>query len=1106
MINEGQDFPNRQTGARRGMSRFLSAALPAVLAFGGSPASFGQAAVQYAPQAGHGPIANMRPQTLAQISALEAEEASRTPAQKKLDSHLWYAAKMQTGQAIAAAVPTLRVGLLPTLNGYAEVDITADVTDDLLKQISAAGGKVISSHPDSHAIRASLPVSQMEALASLPSVRFIKPAVLPMIQGQSMNIVAAGRTRAMRYVSQYFRRPGKERREQMLRDRLPSLVQSAIGSPLQAMFPGVGSIVSEGDTTHRAALARTTFNVDGTGIKIGVISDSDDFLESSQASGDLGQVTVLSGQSGRPGTGEGTAMMEIVHDIVPGAQIYFATCGNSEADFAANIKALAAAGCQVIVDDIAFSDESPFQDGIPAQAVQYVTAHGVHYFSSADNYGNVTDGTACAWSADFIDSGMTMNGVGGGKIATVALPNGQTIYENGVTDNSGRGQNPFLFWTDPLGHSTNDYNLFVVDFFGDVAGASTTVQNGTQDPMEFITGVPSGYSVIIVQHSGQDRFLHMDLASQGGKLDWVTPSRTRGHATVNAVGAYGVAATPASVATPNYGAPTGPYPNAFNKNNKVEYFSSDGPSHQFYKTDGTAITPNDLSWTGGLILQKPDITAADGVHTSLNSGVTGPDENFDPFFGTSAAAPHAAAITGLLLSYNPKLTQAQVRNLLTSTAIDIMTPGWDRDSGAGIIDAYALLNAAPKALPAITLFTPASGTVGTKVTITGTNLTGATAVKFHGTPSTSVTVVNATTVTAIVPAGATTGTIAVTTPNGTATSTASFTVTAAAPSVMTFQPASGVAGTNVTIAGANLTGATVVTFGGKPAAVVNVLSPACIMATAPADAVTGVIAVTTPGGIANSAAKFTVLPGAPTVTTYAPASGAVGTKVTVTGTNLTGATAVKFNGYASTSVVILSATSLTATVPVGATTGNISVTTPAGLAYSSNAFVITPTAPTATVFSPATGYAGVKVTVKGTNLLGATAVTFNGVASTSITSVTATSLIATVPAGATTGKIAVTTPGGTASTATNFTVTAAPPTIVAFQGTSGPVGTKVIIAGTNLTGTTSVKFNGKPVTIVTVLSDQFVQATVPAGATTGVITLTTAAGTATSAGKFTVTP
>jgi len=85
-------------------------------------------------------------------------------------------------------------------------------------------------------------------------------------------------------------------------------------------------------------------------------------------------------------------------------------------------------------------------------------------------------------------------------------------------------------------------------------------------------------------------------------------------------------------------------------------------------------------------------------------------------------------------------------------------------------------------------------------------------------------------------------------------------------------------------------------------------------------------------------------------------------------------------------------------------------------------------------------------------------------------------------------------------------VTAAPPTIAAFQGTSGPVGTKVIIAGTNLTGTTSVKFNGKPVTIVTVLSDQFVQATVPAGATTGVITLTTAAGTATSAGKFTVTP
>jgi len=378
---------------------------------------------------------------------------------------------------------------------------------------------------------------------------------------------------------------------------------------------------------------------------------------------------------------------------------------------------------------------------------------------------------------------------------------------------------------------------------------------------------------------------------------------------------------------------------------------------------------------------------------------------------------------------------------------------------------------------------------------------------FNGTSAAVFKAVSDTSVTATVPAGATTGKISVTTPSGAAVSTASFTVTAAAgASISAFQPATGPVGTNVTIAGTNFTGATAVTIGGKAVASFSVLSPTCISAVVGDGAVSGTITVTTPGSTATSAGKFTVTASAPTVTTYAPASGAVGTKVTVTGTNLTGATAVKFNGYASTSVVVLSATSLTATVPVGATTGNISVTTPAGLAYSATAFVITPVAPTVTVFSPTTGYAGVKVTVKGTNLLGATAVTFNGVASTSITSVTATSLIATVPAGATTGKIAVTTPGGTASTATNFTVTAAPPTIVAFQGTSGPVGTKVIIAGTNLTGTTSVKFNGKPVTIVTILSDQFVQATVPAGATTGVITLTTAAGTATSAGKFTVTP
>jgi subtilisin family serine protease len=87
------------------------------------------------------------------------------------------------------------------------------------------------------------------------------------------------------------------------------------------------------------------------------------------------------------------------------------------------------------------------------------------------------------------------------------------------------------------------------------------------------------------------------------------------------------------------------------------------------------------------VLYKPDFTAADGV-TTTPSG-------FAPFFGTSCAAPHAAAIAALVLSYNPVLTPAQMRTVLTNSCIDIMGAGWDRDSGSGILMALAALQNTP---------------------------------------------------------------------------------------------------------------------------------------------------------------------------------------------------------------------------------------------------------------------------------------------------------------------------------------------------------------------------------------------------------------------------
>jgi len=398
-------------------------------------------------------------------------------------------------------------------------------------------------------------------------------------------------------------------------------------------------------------------------------------------------------------------------------------------------------------------------------------------------------------------------------------------------------------------------------------------------------------------------------------------------------------------------------------------------------------------------------------------------------------------------------------------------------------------------LPAITGFTPSSGPVGTSVSISGTNFSGATAVTFNGV-SASFTVSSATAIQATVPAGATSGPVAVTTPAGTATSSSAFTVVPP-PAIASFAPASGPVGTSVSISGSSFTGATSVTFNGASASF-SVTSDTAIQATVPAGATTGPIGVTTSAGTATSSSAFTVVP-PPAIASFAPASGPVGTGVSISGSSFTGATAVTFNGTRAT-FSVTSDTAIQATVPAGATTGPIGVTTPAGTGTSSSAFtVVLP--PAIASFAPASGPVGTSVSISGSSFTGATAVTFNGMRATfSVTSDTA--IQATVPAGATTGPIGVTTSSGTATSSSAFTVVP-PPAIASFAPASGPVGTSVSISGSSFTGATAVTFNGTRATF-SVTSDTAIQATVPAGARTGSIGVTTPAGTATSANPFTV--
>ncbi|WP_035558037.1 M4 family metallopeptidase [Hymenobacter sp. IS2118] len=322
------------------------------------------------------------------------------------------------------------------------------------------------------------------------------------------------------------------------------------------------------------------------------------------------------------------------------------------------------------------------------------------------------------------------------------------------------------------------------------------------------------------------------------------------------------------------------------------------------------------------------------------------------------------------------------------------------------------------------------------------------------------------------------------------------------PTLTSFALTSGVPGTVVTLTGTNIGAAFSVSFNGTAATIATLTSGTSMAVTVPAGATTGLITVTTATGTVSSATNFiiTSVGLSPVITSFLPSGGQVqGGSVTITGTNLTGATAVRFNGTAAAFSVV-NTTTLTTTVPVGATTGALTVTTPNGTATAPSTFLVLPNL---SLFSPGSALVGATVTLTGTTFTGALNVKFNGFYATTFTVVNATTIMATVPNAATTGPITVRTPSGTATSATNFTVT---PSLAfaSFSPASGVAGTVVNVQGRGFTGTTAVTFSGVNAPTFTVASDIELFVTVPSGATTGNIVLTTPLGTVTSPSLFIV--
>ena len=431
--------------------------------------------------------------------------------------------------------------------------------------------------------------------------------------------------------------------------------------------------------------------------------------------------------------------------------------------------------------------------------------------------------------------------------------------------------------------------------------------------------------------------------------------------------------------------------------------------------------------------------------------------------------------------------------------------------------------------PSVTKVEPSSGPAagGTSVNITGTNLTGATAVKFGSSNAASFTVNSAASVTAVSPAGTGTVDVTVTTPEGTsATSPADrFSY---GPVVTKVEPNHGPAagGTSVTITGSDLTGATAVKFGSHGATSFTVNSSTSITAMSPAVGPSTVdVTVTTPEGTSPTSPldQFTF---GPSVTQIAPREGLVtgGTSVTITGINLSGATAVKFGPNNAASFTVNSDTSITAVSPEGSPNRvDVTVTSPDGTSPTSPAdefayLTPPPSPPTVTRVEPNTGPAagGTSVTLTGTNFTAVSAVRFGSTNATGYTVNSATSITAVSPAfsgGSATVDVTVTNPAGTSPITTNSTPFSESdlflyePAVTHIEPNSGPAvgGTTVTITGVAFSSTIkrgtppacwvcAVKFGSTKATSFEVRSENTITAVSPAGAGTVDVTAESIAG------------
>ena len=499
-------------------------------------------------------------------------------------------------------------------------------------------------------------------------------------------------------------------------DELASIPEITTIHPNYGARTNVGSVTSQADQSINAASARSTFGFDGSGIKVGVLSDTfhrniggslsgsgcNRVLTGSapQNTGDLPtQVTMLDpGPNDGTGIDEGAAMAELIYDLAPGSDILFHSAFDTQANFAQGITDLVNCGADVIVDDIIYFAEPMFQDGIIADAAQAAVDAGVPYYSSAGNNSDFgvrdtfDDANKTTDDQVFPASGVDFHKwQTGTRYAPFTLGPGDVVLFA-------------LGWNQPFSGtqgpgSSNDLDLYICTAqnpascspFGITSqGCSAATPSG--DPSEVngfenTTGVTTTFYLAVDHFCGSQsnvdfRIAAYDLTNRG--VGWDTSifngPQIYGHAAAEDVIAVAAIDYREIDQNGNFAAPAGRL--------DVESFSSKGGQLPFY------FDAQGNSLPGAPVFRfKPEMTAPDGTNTTFFGSDVEPD-GFPNFFGTSAAAPHAAAVAALMLDANGSLNPAGTNAILRGTAIDIENNGVDNLSGSGLIDAFDAVGAA----------------------------------------------------------------------------------------------------------------------------------------------------------------------------------------------------------------------------------------------------------------------------------------------------------------------------------------------------------------------------------------------------------------------------